>query len=961
MGELFSWWVVVEIVGIVALPLTATALANLPDSGWAFSKPLGLLALGWLIWLPLVTLTALPYSRLWIVATFIAFAIGNAALLRRQALRETLRTMLTYQRRHVLVAEALFAGAFALFGWFRSFSPAVVDTEKFMDVAFLASLWRTPHLPAPDPWLSGAPINYYYFGHFLLATIAKLLGTVPGTAFNMGLALIFALASLAIFGVATNLTALLTGAESSTGESPPSITQATRGAALTDAARLRATAVRQALPYGLASVVLVLVLGNLNGAQVWWQNATTLARQQPGVLSSPWAWWAHRDLWMSYDWWSPSRVIPGTINEFPAFSFVLADLHAHILALPFAMLALGFGLNLVGARGVGLAAFGSGVQRIVALAATSLSVGSLYAINGWDLPTYLGLALLALAVQQWIAHRRRINTLLALDLFAAAAIVCALAILAFLPFYRGFVSPSEGVALVPLVERTPIGYEFAIFGLPLFIVGSLVAIWLAQSIPSLLQRVLPTSDDSHSAAPSVSKIAISMVAAVVILLLLATVATARNPNWTLFWCVALVLLCGALAIHRLVPPAMFENTVTREANTLPIVDDQPVSARAEVYMLVLIGTAAALVLTCEIIFVRDIFGSRMNTVFKLYFQAWALLGVAAGPALALLLRMAQHQLAGLRARATNAVRDYRLLRPGLQGRPLAFAGAQRRWDGAAADAQPAHAASDNLDAPQSASLSRTRLAAVAGQPPIAPLCASGRDNEAHVPANHPTQGELLPTALRWWRVGGILLWTATLLALTGAALIYPLLATSARTANFATPRTRTLDGTAYMANDPLGQAGCTSPGAGTDHGDQVAIAWLNSHITGSPVILEAPGCEWSHYSRISAFTGLPTLLGWPGGHEGEWRTNWLLQQTQSGATTDLFGERVAAINQIYSSNDQASVTQLLQRYHVRLVYVGAAERALYPRIDMSRFASVLAPIYSQDGTTIYAVRAAELH
>ena len=62
------------------------------------------------------------------------------------------------------------------------------------------------------------------------------------------------------------------------------------------------------------------------------------------TLASPWAWWFNRSLWVNYDWWSPSRVIPNTINEFPAFSFVLSDLHAHVLALPFAALAVALAL-----------------------------------------------------------------------------------------------------------------------------------------------------------------------------------------------------------------------------------------------------------------------------------------------------------------------------------------------------------------------------------------------------------------------------------------------------------------------------------------------------------------------------------------------------------------------------------------------------------------------------------------
>ncbi|MGZ3585002.1 MAG: DUF2298 domain-containing protein, partial [Ktedonobacterales bacterium] len=454
MAELFLWWLTLEIIGLLGLPLVALTLANLPDRGWALSKPLSLLLLGWLIWFPLSALPILPYTPAWIVATTLVFAAGNAALLwRLPALRSSLRDLITRHRAHVIASELVFTSGFALMAWFRSFTPAVVDTEKFMDVAFLSSLWRTPHLPPPDPWLSGTTINYYYYGHFLLATIAKTLGTQPGTAFNLGIALIFGLAAVAIFGVAANLTATLRGGN-------------LRGATV--------------IFTGVASAILVLVLGNLNGAQVWWQDALAASQRPFAAITSPWAWWLHRDLWLGYDWWPPSRVIPGTITEFPAFSFVLADLHAHVLALPFAALSVGVALNLLLAHGVGVRAFGRGWPGMLALASTAVALGSLYAINGWDLPTYLALALLALTLQQWLAHDRRLDTLFLLDLFSAGVLLVALAFLAYLPFYRGFVSPSPGISPVVPTDRTPIGYEFAIFGLPLFILGSLLVVWLAR-------------------------------------------------------------------------------------------------------------------------------------------------------------------------------------------------------------------------------------------------------------------------------------------------------------------------------------------------------------------------------------------------------------------------------------------------------------------------------------------------
>lgn len=204
--------------------------------------------------------------------------------------------------------------------------------------------------------------------------------------------------------------------------------------------------------------------------------------------------------------------------------------------------------------------------------------------------------------------------------------------------------------------------------------------------------------------------------------------------------------------------------------------------------------------------------------------------------------------------------------------------------------------------------------------------------------------------LRWLGAAGILIWGIVLVALIGAATVYPLLAASARTGNF-TSSARTLDGTAYMATDfEQAPANCADVGAGSNAHDDEAIAWLNTHVSGEAVIVEAPGCEWTHYSRVSAFTGLPTLIGWPGGHEGEWRINWLPQHPEMG---NIFADRLNATNQIYTDPNQDNVIALLHRYHARLLYVGAAERALYPTADMRRFSAFMRVIYTRDGVTIY--------
>ncbi len=990
MGEIFGWWLAVELLGIAALPLAAVLFRHLPDRGWALAKPLGLLAVGWLVWFPLSVVTALPYSRAWITGTIVVFLLANLALLRLQGVRAALLGMLARERVYIVLVEAVFTGAFALMAWIRSFTPAVVDQEKFMDAAFLSAIWRAPHLPPPDPWLSGEPINYYYFGHFLLATLAKLLGTVPAIAFNIGIALIFALTAIAVFGVGTNLLAAIRRPASGR------LVEDVRGTSVAPT-RLGPSPIA-----GIVAVLLVLILGNLNGAQVAWQQALSLSTGPGAPLPNPWAFFTHRELWLDYNWWAPSRVLQSsnTINEFPAFSFILADLHAHVLALPFAALALALALSFVLARGEGLRVYGTRITGPVTLVGAAVVLGGLYALNGWDLPTYLALALLALVIQQWLAHARRIDSVLLLDLFAVGAVLVALVVLLYLPFYRGFVSPSQGAGLVPGYARSPIGQEFAIFGLPLAIAGSYLVWRLATRVGAALaaaeadgKLAAPTADSlAQLTAPrTLGALIVGLTAATLALL---TLTTSGWLGWTLLWTALIIGACVVLAPHllgvrgsplpRAIGPqgavgdktagttlgetggiaagetslaptgttAEHDRAISPEAQdeagaspTVPLaqsagsradrgvgarqVSPAPAPNRAAAWLLVLIGVAAALVAACELIFLRDVFAGgangqlgdlfRMNTVFKLYYQAWLIGGIACGPALVLLVRAGWGHVAPLvSSHAPVVVPVAATDQPMQAARTVEVSTGPHAQS---ADGEPEALESSAMRTTHTPVMERTGVEA----------SQISRGTAASKQTHHRVR------PLRYVGAGGIVVWMTLLALLAVAALVYPVMASAARTQNFTLPRS--LDGSAFMATDS------------TNAGDADAIAWLNAHVDGDQVIVEAAKYdEYTHLGRVSAFTGLPTLLGW-GGHELQWRINWLSEPGKG----DVLGQRLDAVTQIYTNPDEAAVNRLLRQYSVRLIYVGAAERQMYPSANLDRFAAFLPVVYSREGVTIYAV------
>lgn len=873
MHDLLTWYFAVALLGIAALPVTWQALGNLPDRGWALSKPLAILLIGFLCWWPPVVFHALPYTRGWIILVALAFVAANVALIvRRPALGHEILNFVRQRWRYVLINEALFAGVLWLMGYLRALNPSVTGTEKFMDQAFLSAIIRAQHLPPPDPWLSGYPINYYYFGHFLIATLAKLLGTAPAVAFNCGIALTAALVASAIFGVAANLTAGIINQRHPRPEA---------------ASRLAG-----AIPYALFAVLATLVMGNLRSFGVWWDSLGQSGfASHPTTVGDAWQWLTHPATWAATYWavyWPPSRAIPQTITEFPDFSFLLADLHAHVLALPYAILAIGVALNiwLAPAR-PGLQIFGTRWQAGATLGVAGLSIGALYLLNGWDLPTYLALALVALILHQWNTNGRAFTTEFAQGLAWAGGALILVCVIPYLPFYLSFSSPGQGVGVVlgtanhlavpfsaPATvqaaqpeSRTALIDELGANGVMLAIFGSWLVVLSAQRLTGLLQArqhshwkvalprlqtIIPgttstqlaalTSTDSgtlvaHHTVSTSSALeagqswlrAWGIVALTTVALGWLTWVTAAWEGWTFIWS---LLMAGAALWLALAP-------LYRAGELTP-------QRRAMTFPLVLVAFGAGLIAMCEIVFLRDVFiGNfpRMNTVFKAYFQVWTIFALASAPALAWLV---------------GHLRDHLPVRQAATWQPAAYL-----WRG---------------------------------------------------------------------------IWAVAILALIASTLIYPL-----GTSHVLYPLDQkhpvlSLDGLRDLPPADIG-----------------AINWLNAHVQGSPVIVESNDPAHPDYSaqspRISVFTGLPTLMGWIG-HEEQWRVIWL----NNPAYAADYSARLGDLHTIYTSSDHALVLQILRRYQVRYVIVGALEWQTYGANNtLGTFPQFLRPVYQADGVVIYGV------
>jgi len=908
MVELLQMWALVEVLGLLCLPLTITVFHNMPDRGWAFSKAIGIALLAFCVWLPLMTFQILPFSQLFIAVVFLvlcAFSIVGFVRV-RNALVELIRAHIFY----IIVCEAIFFGMVFLLGWIRSYGPNIQNFEMFMDEGFLAAIMRSPHFPPNDMWLSGYPINYYYYAHYTIAMLAKLLGQSPSIAFNTGICIFFGLTAVNLFGVTSNVVSWARYQQRSRVSSASEkrlwssflnrrqiIDKSQHQESYSDQPDTVLPSLKGAIPFGLLTILMGQVLGNLASTQQWWK--------------------AHDDLPPEY-WFNTTRIIDKTINEFPAFSFLLSCFHAHVLALAFTIVAIALAFNLFleyggDGKGRGMRVFGSGWRLPFNLGVTALILGGLFTMNGWDFPTYLTLASICIGLQQWMAYQSRFRFDLVLDVFTVVAALTALSFFLYAPFYLTFVSPSQGIGIVGAADRSAIGDEVLIYGLFVFIYVSLLFVNLIRprfntkifsskqslapdsslsdhiNLPQVGQDnievnhtsvILTTTSGSLRAVPG-QQIEMGTVSNVVSVPLMGTQSSSDHPweedtasldvaaipssdeenqlsdpqlptrkrsilpEWLDLRVISIVVILGvallsfAVLKNGLTFAVAFTIAALGAAMALYHLHDRP-----RAFTLLLGALAFALVAMTEIVFLKDVFAGsypRMNTVFKFYFQAWALLSITCGAAIYFIYEGFQ-----------SIVR-------------------YNGWE-------------------------------------------------------------------RWVARGVQVIWSVALVVFFLAGMVYPIVGSYQRT-NHYLQRTNSLDGLNYLQS--------------YDPGDYTAIRWLNSHVQGSPVIVEAynsQGGDYSDYGRISAFTGLPTLMGWAG-HEYQWRVNWL---NDAYNATDFYG-RGADISEIYTNPNPATVLSLMKRYDARYLYVGSLEKTTYPQANLHRFNRFMQTVYSANGVTIYMV------
>jgi YYY domain-containing protein len=599
LAGIVIWYLVISLLGWVCYPLVRLAFPGLKDHGYPLSRMAGLLLLALIVWL--AGSLGIAYTRTTIAIALAGITTAGILFAALQS-RELLADIKSHWR-YYLSVEVTALVLFLVFLAVRMGNPDLWHPskggEKPMDFSYFNAVLKSTSFPPYDPWLAGGYINYYYYGFVIVATPVKLLELMPSFAYNLILPLLFSLLGLGAFCAGWNLLS------ASLAEAPPTERENRWLPALA----------------GLTAVLGVGIFGNLASVRMIWHGLQRLVApggnivdaslfQRIGWTFSGLAAYFKNPVLPFYpgDWyWIPSRAIgDGPITEFPSFTFLYADMHAHLIALPVTLFALCWAVSIV----LGKSRWGDQTGRLflpgllLGFLFGAAGIGALRPINTWDYPTYLvlaGVALLFTTIRHgWphaLAETKKSDGLSRLVLsLVLIAILVLLAQNLYLPFSQWY---ARRVGTDWWQGETTLLWSYLThWGLFLFA----IVMWLGWET----YHWMATTPLRVVAGWRKYNAWFFLAGAVFLcLLLISTFLLHLEVGW-------LILLLGSWIVFLLA------------AAKLP--DNKRV-------VLFLAGSALALTLAVELIVLKDDLG-RMNTVFKFYLQAWCLMAVSGAAAFA---------------------------------------------------------------------------------------------------------------------------------------------------------------------------------------------------------------------------------------------------------------------------------------------------------------------------------------
>jgi YYY domain-containing protein len=635
-----SWYFFIVLIGWLVFPLTFHFFRRIPDRGLTMSKIMGLLLAGFIHWF----MNSLGMSQntpggIW--AAIVILAVLSLWSIHQNGFTSMWK-WITQNLGLVLVVEVVFLLAFMGLAWLRAYNPDIFGTEKPMELMFINSILRSPTFPPQDAWLAGYSISYYYFGYVMVAIISILTSTPAGVAFNLAIALIFALTFTAAFGVLLNLIARM-GEPKAEGKSD----------------------LLRSVPVSLIAPIVLLVVGNFYGildvlhahhvfaeAQVpaiWFQTGSIYSETQtvisPQVIYGRINFWEWMDLKQlgpipardvpfqgiqQGNWFFASRTIhdrnlmgydPEAIDEFPAFSFLLADLHPHVLGLPFVLLVILMSFEwLLDMR---LRKWEDPPAAITwnRIGLSAVVLGSLIFLNTWDFPFYVFLFLLSGSLAYFFQRIEGWDWKSLIMFLRPMGRVVLISVLLYLPFLLTLQSQAGGI-IPNVIYPTKFRQLFVMFG-PVLI--GVVCLMLA------VVRKFRKEVDFKTGWKITGGFLVMMIfiTTLLVILMLSNPETANFVNSAISPFTINEAL-GWLLIRRVVEGGTLLLGLLLMAGSIGVLWGlRKHGSESILFVFALVITGTLLLLGPEFVYLRDNFGWRMNTLFKFYFQIWILWAISA--------------------------------------------------------------------------------------------------------------------------------------------------------------------------------------------------------------------------------------------------------------------------------------------------------------------------------------------
>jgi len=716
---ILAWWFTIMVFGWAVWPLLFVLFPGLSDRGYSFAKAAGLLIIGWLAWflssarIPMWSQSGVLTTLLIVLV----FSLGVAWRKRVDLISYVRVYAMRLAWIEALTLLAFVAFLIIRLSnpdlWHVSFGG-----EKPMDFAYFNGVLRSTVFPPIDPWHAGGYINYYYFGYVIVGSPVLLLGIMPSIAYNLILPTLFALAGMGAFSVAFNLVSAFKDKSPTVAldnanelESDSDLLPATESSSVdfSEPVKEKSPKSRLGNPWvaGIAALLLAVVLGNLDTPRVFISEGlmnmggynqaaylqdlllrdyaaqhggqapqgdelTRLMQQANEEAASPWlsAWRGLRRL-INGDpisvapnrwYWAPTRVISepsnntdAAIAEFPFFTFLYGDLHAHMISMPLMFMAMAFVLNEVLLAGSDSRGRGA---MFLALAFGAVVIGMLRATNTWDWVTFMLLGVLGLGFAWWLTLRRTSEAIW--SEWALTQTSSMMRTMGAPTLWRWFWGIGYGFNRVGLTRHTLTTLFIRVGG---FVILSFIAVlpyttWYA----AVYNRALPWN------GPRTQMWSYMTIHGLFLFILFSLLAW-DTGRWLrsvyvrslrgqcavlvgLFLMVTMILL-GALILSQTAPITIVAVPFLIWIALLFIRQGQSREMR---YILALAGLAVGLTLGVEYIVLDGDIG-RQNTLFKFYIQAWLLFSVVGGAALAWLIqgsaywlgfpRMVWYMVAGL--------------------------------------------------------------------------------------------------------------------------------------------------------------------------------------------------------------------------------------------------------------------------------------------------------------------------